>query len=254
LGRPESRPPDGAPCLIWDDFAGLFDWFATRAFRLETLDQYAVGYEEEAMRRFLAGEPVDPGIIAPWLDRVAAVTAAGRRMERVHVVTEPLSDYLRFEMDGYRFTVAAGEDVRILPRSVARGLELPGEDFWLFDDGPVARMHYDRHGSFLGAELVEEPKVVARYCRWRDVAVQAATPYARYVAEHQDLRHPRGRPQGDGWSTHRAAGEALCAHLPGPAGRPAAADLVEVVGDAVEGAGDVVHSARARWAARPRGW
>jgi hypothetical protein len=35
-------------------FAGLLDWFTTRAFRLETLDQYAVGYEEEAIGRFLA--------------------------------------------------------------------------------------------------------------------------------------------------------------------------------------------------------
>jgi hypothetical protein len=177
----------GHPVSFGDDFAGLFDWFATRAFRLETLDQYAVGYEEEAIRRFLAGKPLDPGIIAPWLNRVAAVTAAGRRMERVHVVTEPLSDYLRFEMDGYRFTVAAGEDVRILPRSVARKLELPREDFWLFDDGPMARMHYDRHGAFLGAELVEEPDVVPRYCQWRDVALEAATPYAQYVAEHHEL-------------------------------------------------------------------
>jgi hypothetical protein len=178
----------GRPVSFGDDFAGLFDWFKVRAFRLETLDRYAADYEEEALRRFLAGEPVDPGIIAPWLDRVAAVTAAGRRMERVHVVTEPLSDYLRFEMDGYRFTVAAGEDVRILPRPAARALELPGEDFWLFDDGPVARMHYDRYGSFLGADLVEEPDLVASYTRWRDVALQAATPYVQYVAEHRELR------------------------------------------------------------------
>jgi hypothetical protein len=177
----------GRPVSFGADFAGLFDWFKVRAFRLETLDRYAADYEEEAMRRFLAGEPVAPGIIAPWLDRVAAVTAAGRRMERVHVVTEPLSNYLRFEMDGYRLTVAAGEDVQILPRPAARALELPWEDFWLFDDGPVARMHYDRLGSFLGAELVEDPEVVTRYCQWRDVALQAATPFARYVAEHQEL-------------------------------------------------------------------
>jgi hypothetical protein len=174
-----------------DDFAGLFDWFTTRAFRLETLDQYAVGYEEEAIRRFLAGKPLDRGFIAPWLEHVATATGAGRQMQRVHVVTEPLSDYLRYEIDGYRLIVAAGEDVRILPRSVARELELPGEDFWLFDDGPVARMHYDRHGTFLGAELVEEPEVVARYCQWRDVALQAARPYARYVAEYQKLRPSR---------------------------------------------------------------
>jgi hypothetical protein len=178
----------GRPVSFGADFAGLFDWFNARAFRLETLDQYAEGYEQEAVERFLAGEPLDPGFIAPWLERVAATTAAGRRMQRVHVVTEPLSDYLRYELDGYRFTVAAGEDVRILPRPQARALGLPHQDFWLFDDGPAARLHYDRQGTFLGAELVEEPAVVADYCRWRDAALEAATPYARYVAEHQELR------------------------------------------------------------------
>jgi hypothetical protein len=180
----------GRPVSFGDDFALLFDWSTTRAFRLETLDQYAAGYEEEAIRRFLAGKPLDPGFIAPWLERVAAATGAGRQMQRVHVVTEPLSDYLRYEMDGYRLTVAAGEDVLILPRSVARELELPGEDFWLFDDGPVARMRYDRHGNFLGAELFEEPDVMPRYCRWRDIALNAATPYARYVVELQVWRPP----------------------------------------------------------------
>jgi hypothetical protein len=178
----------GRPVSFGDDFAGLFDWFATRAFRLETLDQYAVGYEEEAIGRFLASESVDPGFIAPWLERVAAATGAGRQLQRVHVVTEPLSPYLRYEMDGYRHTVAAGEDVRILPRPQARALELPEEDFWLFDDGPVARMRYDREGAYLAAELIEEPDAVACYCRWRDVALQAATPYARYVEQHQELR------------------------------------------------------------------
>jgi hypothetical protein len=180
----------GRPVSFGDDFAGLFNWFTTRAFRLETLDQYAVGYEEEAMRRFLAGQPVDPGFIAAWLEQVAAATSAGRQMQRVHVVTEPLSDYLRYEMDGYRHSVAAGEDVRVLPRPMAHALEVPEQDFWLFDDGPVARMHYDEQGRFLGAEFVEEADVVARYCRWRDVAWEAATPYARYVVQLQALRPP----------------------------------------------------------------
>jgi hypothetical protein len=56
----------GRPVSFGADFAGLFDWFTVRAFRLETLDRYAADYEEEAMRRFLAGEPIDPGIFAPW--------------------------------------------------------------------------------------------------------------------------------------------------------------------------------------------
>ena len=47
----------GRSVSFGDDFTGLFDWFTTRAFRLESLDQYAAGYEEEAVRRFLAGQP-----------------------------------------------------------------------------------------------------------------------------------------------------------------------------------------------------
>jgi hypothetical protein len=178
----------GRPISLGDDFAGLFDLFEHRAFRLEARDDYAAAYEEDAIRRFLAGEPLDPSFIAPWLDRVAAATAAGRRIERVHVVTEPLSDYLRYEMEGYGFTTGAGEGVWILTRPMARALELPQQDFWLLDDAKVVFMHYDQQGVFLGAELVEEPDSVARYCRWRDVALGAATPYLRYVAGHEGLR------------------------------------------------------------------
>jgi hypothetical protein len=120
-------------------------------------------------------------------------------MQLVHVVSELLSHYLRYEMDGYCHTVAADEDVRILSRPQARALELPEEDFWLFDDGPVTRMRYDREGAFLGAELAKEPDVVGRYCRWRDVALQAATPYAWYVEQHQGVATSHADvPEGEG--------------------------------------------------------
>jgi len=176
----------GRPVSFGEDFAGIFDWFGESAFRLETLDHYAMAYEEEAVQRFLAGEPGDTTYIAGWLERVAAARDVGRRMQRVHVVTEPLSDYLRFEITGYRLNVEAGEDVRILPRHRTAGLELPDHDFWLFDDRQVVRMHYDGEGAFLGAELVEDPGAGKRYCASRDIALGAASPYDRYVAEHQE--------------------------------------------------------------------
>jgi hypothetical protein len=180
----------GRPISFGEDFAGLFDWFRESAFRLETLDHYALPYEKEAVGRFLAGEARDTTYIAGWLQRVAAALAAGRRMQRVHVVTEPLSDYLRFEITGYRLNVEAGEDVRILPRRATGGLELPDHDFWLFDSRQVARMHYNGVGAFLGAELVDDAGAGARYCAWRDVALSAAIPYDRYVAEHHEELEP----------------------------------------------------------------
>ena len=178
----------GRAVSFGEDFAGIFDWFAESAFRLEILDHYAMAYEEEAVQRFLAGEPRDTTYIAGWLERVAAARDAGRRMQRVHVVTEPLSDYLRFEITGYRLNVEAGEDVRILPRRTTDGLDLPDHDFWLFDDRQVVRMRYDGNGAFLGAELADDQGSAERYRAWRDATAGAAVPYDRYIAErHEEL-------------------------------------------------------------------
>ncbi|MGH3937593.1 MAG: DUF6879 family protein [Pseudonocardiaceae bacterium] len=47
---------------------------------------------------------------------IDANARAGKAVQRVQVVLEPLTDYLRFELTwGYEPNVAAGEDVRIIP-------------------------------------------------------------------------------------------------------------------------------------------
>ena len=169
-----------------EDFDRLFAGFEHTAFRLEALDRYAVPVEEEPLRRFLAGEPLDTGWLEPWLALVRAAAAAGKVIQRVHVVSEPPAavDYLRYEFAYYRHTTAAGEDVRILPRVHAERLGLPARDFWLFDACRAALMRFDREGSLHGIELTDDPQVVARCCHWRDVALHYAIPFDRYVAEH----------------------------------------------------------------------
>jgi len=80
------------------DWAGLFGRFEHTCFRLETLQRYDEPGEADAFRSFLAGqEPASyPGKEA-WLAIVRAAVTAGKVMQRVHVVAEPLTDYLRFE-------------------------------------------------------------------------------------------------------------------------------------------------------------
>jgi hypothetical protein len=58
-----------------------------------------------------------------------AARQAGKVMQRVHLITEPPTDYLRFELAFYRGSVLAGEDIRILPGDLAVGLDLPGFDY-----------------------------------------------------------------------------------------------------------------------------
>jgi len=110
-----------------------------------------------------------------------AVTAAGRRVERVRVVSDPPSDYARWLLAGTALNVAAGEDIRYLPRREAIRLQLPDHDFWIFDDDRLAVMHFDDDDRFHGAEIVTDPTVVARHRRWQDVAMRAATPYSDYT-------------------------------------------------------------------------
>jgi hypothetical protein len=178
------RVTDGTSKLVDPDspeFLSLFHTFRYSAFRLETLDRYDVPVEEEAVRRFLTSGEVDTTWVQQWLDIVSQATAAGKRMQRVHIMSEPPTDYMRYELAYYPFTVAAGEDVRLLPRADTVKLDLPGRDFWLFDSSNAALLRLDKEGKFYGVELSNDPRVIARCCFWRDVALHHAVPFGRYV-------------------------------------------------------------------------
>ncbi len=136
--------------LIGPDFGKLFDH---TAFRLETRDEHKSSNESEALRRFVAGEPVDMGWFQNWLTMIREATAAGRCFSRVRVVSTPLTDYSRFGVFCSGHTNAAGEDIRYLTRDQA--VDLPDYDYWLFDSRKLVRMHFDEDENFLGGEIVE---------------------------------------------------------------------------------------------------
>lgn len=167
------------------DFDSLF---RHRVFRLETLDWYDAPNEREPYARFLAGEPGDLAWREPWKRLVREVRASGRVMQRVHVVSEPVSDYIRFELlHVYPANVEAGEDVRILSRVVAERLSLDlafDGDFWEFDDSLAARLVYDDTGAVSRVELERGPGQLAGHSRIRDLVLFYSAPLAQYVARH----------------------------------------------------------------------
>lgn len=169
-----------------DEFNRLFLDFRYTCYRLETLQRYDVSYEREEYRRFLAGEAqgASPGI-AGWIEgTVSKAVSAGKCMRRVHVVEEPLSDYVRYEFGwAYEHTVSAGEDVRLIPVEPGGWPEgLPHYDYWLFDSALLVAMYYDDNGTFSEAEIVDDPRKVVDANRWRDMAVAMSVPYRSYTA------------------------------------------------------------------------
>jgi hypothetical protein len=178
-----------------EEFDAHFDRFRSTAFRLEALPVYDVEYEREEFEAWRRGEPPSERSIRtePWLARIALTTlTAGKRWTRVHVVDEPLSDYLRYELASYAENQAAGEEIRIARRADdARLSELP-PDFWLFDAGTPAgcalAMKYDAAGRWLGAELVTDPGRLDEYQQIRDLVWTLAAPLNAYLALSGSLR------------------------------------------------------------------
>lgn len=174
-----------SPTLIQgSDFDELFRSFTRSAIRLETRAQYTTDAEREPLRRFLAGEPVPLDWFAPWVADVSAATAAGRTFRRVRVFTDPLPNYLLFELWVCQYNAAAGEDIRYLHADRAAELNLPAYDYWLFDDERLALMYFTDDGTPLGAQLVTDAATVRSHGRWLEQAVADAVPYERFAADH----------------------------------------------------------------------
>lgn len=173
----------------------LFATFEWSAFRLETLQSYGQSGEDAAFDAFLAGQPyVRPPGKERWLANIARARAARASMSRVHIVREPLTDYMRFELTwAYAPNVAAGEHVGIIP--VADGAPWPAPfpadyDYWLIDDR-LYEMEYadDEARSWIGVHPVidEAWEQIHRARVWRDVALDVAVPWRTYIESRPEL-------------------------------------------------------------------
>ena len=174
--------------LDLDGLAAYIDAHHTRdIFRLETLSYYAVDSDGDDYRRYLQGElHADADAKAPWLARLQQDEEAGRRWRRVHAVTLPLSDYLRYESEWcYTVNVDAGEDVRIIDDATDALLAVG--DFFVIDGTHVVRSIYDQQGQFAGAEIVTDPTAKAPYVALSELAWRSSTPFIGWWLSHPEF-------------------------------------------------------------------
>ncbi|WP_222719437.1 DUF6879 family protein [Actinokineospora xionganensis] len=148
---------------------------------METQQVYSFPREIELLRRFLAGEPEPPidAQLQGWHDLVRTSVAAGKTIGRVRAVRRPLTDYVRCQFAwAIPHNIAAGEDIRIL--DLTDDLDLPDQDFWLFDDTDVLELNFRKDGTLLDRQMSTGPDV-SRYLRWRQIALDHAVPFEDYV-------------------------------------------------------------------------
>ncbi|MCX4831198.1 hypothetical protein OG746_20900 [Streptomyces sp. NBC_01016] len=151
------------------------------AVHLETRDDYGTNPRLEAWQR---GERVD------WTDRdswwhpfhqtIADAVARGVSIRRARVVSEPVSEYIRWEHDSTHGNLAAGEDVRWLPRSALAGFLVPAHDFWLFDGNLLRIHHFAGDGSHVRDELSTDAATLKLCASAFESIWQRAIPHSEY--------------------------------------------------------------------------
>lgn len=167
--------------LQGEAFDALFRDFARDAFHLEVQDTYHTPEESGPFQRFLDGEHDDFAWFQPWLDLVRGATQSGRIIRRARVVTVPHGDYTRWGLAVAEHNIAAGEDVRWLPRRLINADELSKDDYWLFDDTLVVFTVFEPGGRFAGGATTTDPVIVNHCCAVRDRVWHAAIPHRRYL-------------------------------------------------------------------------
>jgi hypothetical protein len=153
------------------------------ALHLELRDSYTPG--DPWLRSWLDGDRREferrlNAPVRPWLDLIREVTGHGVAVLRLRVVSEPVSDYIRFEYDTSVSNVAAGEQVRWLARRRAADLLLPGCDCWIFDKRRVVSNVFDGPGEWVSTDLREDAVVAERLAAAFMSAWERGVPHADY--------------------------------------------------------------------------
>lgn len=179
---------DATKVLTAKEFEKLFTSFEVSAFRLETLTAYSVEAEDHCFDAFIRGKPLPPDQNEDWCKIVRTNIAAGKKMQRVHLLPEKLTPYIRYEIEwGYVFNAAAGEAIHfILPWEVTDTIrEVSANDFWLFDDNKVVVMNYGSGGEYTGQSLLTEPLAVERHVHARSLILERAISLEDFLARYR---------------------------------------------------------------------
>jgi hypothetical protein len=146
------------------DFMEAFRAAKKETFRLELLDYYLVAEEKDHFEAFKKDRKFESKSLLEWAKELETLREKGVKTKRVHVVSLPLSDYLKFEiLEGYRKTF---ESIRLLSRKdYIKKFDNSYKDFWLIDELELFIVNYDKEGRWLDSDQVFEEEKIMDYVK-----------------------------------------------------------------------------------------
>jgi len=139
---------------------------------------------DAAYQAWLAGRANPQESAQQYRAYTEAVLSAVRRgvtVRRARIISEPASDYVRWEhFLTSPVNIAAGEQVRWLPRRFASTCALPGNPYWVFDDRLVRFTLFGGDGEMLGHQYSGAPAVIAACASAFETVWPHAIPHEDY--------------------------------------------------------------------------
>ena len=166
----------------------LWDGLEREAFRLETLDRYAVPHEAEVVRRYLTGAPHrETDFARGWADYVAGWSHAASPTTVCTSSTRRSASTCGMSASGgtpATPSAASGRTSSTPPRSRARA-RFPTTTSGCSTTRTSSGCTTTATAAFIGAELLP-PAALEEHRRARDAAIAAAAPFEAYWAAHPE--------------------------------------------------------------------
>ncbi|MGH3645710.1 MAG: DUF6879 family protein [Micromonosporaceae bacterium] len=168
-------------------FLELLESAQHSVMHLEMRDWYDVGDEADDFEKWkcTGRRDADPtsDYWTPWVDLMRQTIARGVTVRRARIVSQPVTDYIRYEHAGTTVNIFAGELVRWLPRRHASDLGLPGNDCWEFDGRAVLFNHFDGNGDWSEPrwEVRTEPAVARLVTAAFEAVWERAIPHENFT-------------------------------------------------------------------------
>ncbi|MFI9723955.1 DUF6879 family protein [Streptomyces sp. NPDC052396] len=162
------------------DFSALLRSAERSAAHLEMRDSYM---DDPVFAAWRDGRQIElPEEYREWSRLVKETVGRDVTLRRARIVSEPVTDYIRWEHSiTAEHNIAAGEQVRWLPRCVASDIALPGNDLWLIDDRQVMFHWFTGDGDWAGHEFNEDPAVVKMVTTAFETVWERAVPHEQYT-------------------------------------------------------------------------
>lgn len=117
-----------------------------------------------------------------WVALVGTAVDRGVRFRRLRIVSEPVSDYIRWEHAISYGNIEAGEELRWLPRHLAFDLPHPAADFFMWDQRLIAYNFTGGDGIDTGRmEYVADPRSILPVVGMFEMLWERGIPHADYT-------------------------------------------------------------------------